>query len=220
MTVVKRLLEVANAPSPPARRSRPGRPLMPPRAGLSEAAVLDAAATIADEAGLDAVTLAAVAQRVGVRPPSLYNHVDGLEGLRRGLAALGSEEMAARLTRAAVGKSGDDACMAIAYAYRAYAKERPGLYQSTLRAPGEADTRRIAAAQTTLDVIGAALEPFGLRDDDLVHAIRGLRSVIHGFVSQELAGSFGMPQSIEASFEFSVRAYLRGLEGASQRRRT
>jgi AcrR family transcriptional regulator len=181
--------------------------------------IVDAAAELADEQGLDAVTLAAVAARLGVRAPSLYNHVDGLTGLRRGLATLGSEEMAQRLTRAAVGKSGERAALAIADAYRRYAEERPGLYGATLRAPGDDEPRRVAAAALTLEVIGASLEPYGLAADDLVHAIRGLRSVIHGFVSLERSGAFGMPQDIDRSFERAVRTYLRGLEAGGKRRR-
>ncbi len=192
---------------------------MSPRAGLTEDVIVAAAGELADEAGLDGVTLAAVAQRLGVRPPSLYNHVGGLPGLRAGLAALGSEEMANRLTRAAVGKSGERASLAIAGAYRRFARERPGLYAATLRAPGEDETRRLRAAETTLEVIGAALEPYGLAADDLVHAIRGLRSVIHGFTTLEASGAFGMPQGIDASFEYAIRTYLAGLEAGMGRRR-
>jgi AcrR family transcriptional regulator len=184
---------------------------MPRRAGLTEPVILDAAAELADETGLDGVSLAAVARRLGVRAPSLYNHVDGLAGLRHGLAALGSEEMARRLTRAAVGKSGEDAALGIARAYRAYAEERPGLYGATLRAPEGDETRRIAASEETLEIIGLALESYALAGDDLIHAIRGLRSVIHGFVSLERSGSFGMTQDVDDSFEYVIRAYLHGL---------
>src|SRR6185437_527132 len=46
------------------------------RAGLSTAAVVAAAAEIADAEGLDRLTLARVAAAAGVRTPSLYNHVE------------------------------------------------------------------------------------------------------------------------------------------------
>ena len=74
---------------------------MSPRAGLSREAVVQAAAALADEEGLEEVTLAELASRLGVRTPSLYNHVAGLEGLRRELALLGTRELGRRLGRAA-----------------------------------------------------------------------------------------------------------------------
>jgi len=64
-----------------------------PRVGLNREAVVEAAASFADEEGLEGVTLAELAARLGVRTPSFYNHVAGLEGLRRELALLGIREL-------------------------------------------------------------------------------------------------------------------------------
>ena len=73
------------------------------RAGLSADAVVAAAAALADREGLEAVTLARLAADAGVRPPSLYAHVDGLGDLRRRLAIRGARELAAALREAATG---------------------------------------------------------------------------------------------------------------------
>ncbi len=117
-----------------------------PRAGLTPESVIDGAARIADAEGLDAVTLARLATELGVRPPSLYKHVDGLDSIRRGLALRGIEEANRRLQRATIGKSRDDALFALADAYWQFARDRPGLYAASLRAakPGEKD---VAAAE-------------------------------------------------------------------------
>ena len=80
-----------------------------PRAGLDVEAVVSAAAELADTDGLQAVTLAALAKRLAVRPPSLYAHVDGLEDLRRRIGARGARELAAALGTAAAGRAGRDA---------------------------------------------------------------------------------------------------------------
>ena len=77
-----------------------------PRAGLDADRVVDAAARIADAEGLDAVSLARVAAALGVRPPSLYNHVEGHGGLLRRLAVRGVRELTAALRDAAVGSLG------------------------------------------------------------------------------------------------------------------
>src|SRR5688572_24250955 len=112
-----------------------------PRAGLTPDLVIDIAATIADEGGMKAVTLAAIADRVGVKPPSLYKHVEGLDAIERGVALRGLREANARILRATIGLSGEDALVALARAYWRFSHDHPGLYEATLRAakPGETD---------------------------------------------------------------------------------
>jgi AcrR family transcriptional regulator len=182
-----------------------------PRAGLDTERVVDAAAEIADAEGLDAVTLARVAGRLGVRAPSLYNHVDGRAGLLRALALRGMRELTAALRDAAVGRSGDDALGATARAYRAYAGAHPGLYAASVAAPALDDAEHRAAAQETVDVVYAVLRGWDLEGDDAVHAARAFRSAIHGFVALEAAGGFGMPVDLGASFERLVATLAGGL---------
>lgn len=184
---------------------------MASRAGLSRGAVVEAAASLLDAAGGREVSLSELAAHLGVRTPSLYNHVAGQEGLRRELALLGVRELGARLGGAAIGKAADDAVIALAHAYRAFAKERPGLYAATLRAPDPDDAALVAASDEVLGVLRAVLESYGLRDEAALHTIRGLRSLLHGFVSLELIGGFGLPLSLDESFDRLVRVFVSGL---------
>lgn len=185
---------------------------MSPRVGLSRVAVVHAAAALADEEGLEGVTLARLAERLNIRTPSLYNHVAGLDGLRRELALLGMRELTARLGRSAVGKSGDGAVVALGHAYRAYAGERPGLYDAaTLRPPDPRDRELIGASEELVAVVLAGLASYGFAQDDALHAVRGLRSVVHGFVSLEAVGGFGLPLDLDESFERLLRAFVAGL---------
>src|SRR6188508_163273 len=103
--------------------------------GLDRQQVIEEAAALADEDGCDAVTLAALATRLGVRSQSLYAHVDGLDGLRRDLAVLGQQQLADALGLAVMGRAGEEALRALCDAYAQFAAERPGLYACTLRAP-------------------------------------------------------------------------------------
>jgi AcrR family transcriptional regulator len=182
-----------------------------PRAGLDRAAVVRAAATIADEVGLDALTLARVAERLDVRAPSLYNHVAGLDDLRRHLAAFGTAELGARLARAAVGKAGDEAVTALADAYRAFARARPGLYAALQRAPDPDDAAAVRAANEVVEIVVAVLAPYGLAGEDALHAVRGLRSLLHGFVALETSGGFGLPLDLDESFRRLVANFIAGL---------
>ena len=71
-----------------------------------------------------------LAEALGVQTPSLYNHVDGLPGLRRELALLSARSLGQCLADAAIGRSGPEALAALAQAYRSFIRENPGLYAS------------------------------------------------------------------------------------------
>jgi AcrR family transcriptional regulator len=166
---------------------------------------------IADADGLEAVTLAAVAGALGVRPPSLYNHVAGRDGLLRAIAVHGLHELAAALREASVGRAGEDALVAAARAYRDYARAHPGRYAATLRAPASGDEEHAAAAREVYDVVLAVMRGWELDDTAAVHAIRAVRSALHGFVALEAAGGFGLPVDLEASYDRLVEAIAHGL---------
>jgi AcrR family transcriptional regulator len=183
-----------------------------PRAGLDSEAVVRAAAELADQAGLEAVTLAGLASRLGVRSPSLYAHIDGLTDLRVRLGARAARELAAAVQRAAAGKAGRDALAAVAGTYRAYAQAHPGTYAAMQRAP-EQPGDAADAGRELVDVLLAVLSGYGLRGEDAIHAVRGIRAALHGFVSLEREGGFGIPLSLEESYERLVALLDRGLAG-------
>ncbi len=181
-----------------------------PRVGLTQERVVDEAAALADEVGYDGLTLARLAQRCGVRVPSLYKHVDGLGALRGLVAVRAVRELGDDLRSAAVGRARTDALSAVAAGYRAYARRYPGRYAATLRAPSSDDEALAVAGAAVLDVAFAVLAGYGIEGDDAVDATRVLRSALHGFVSLEGAGGFGMPHDVDRSFA----RLLAGLDAA------
>ena len=182
------------------------------RAGLDQAAVVEAAVKLIDEEGIEQLSLGRLAERLGIRTPSLYNHIAGLSGLKHDLALYCLHDLLNRILHATVGKSRAEAIFALANAYRAYAGEAPGRYALTLQAPDPADQEVQAVAQQIVDVIIAVLAPYRLSEEDAIHAIRGLRSLVHGFIALEVAGGFGMPVDQDASFHWLINLYIAGLE--------
>jgi AcrR family transcriptional regulator len=177
-----------------------------PRAGLSPDVVVDEAARLVDEVGRDRLTLAALAKRFGVAQPSLYKHVDGLDGLHGLLAVKVLREVGESLRRAGTGKAGPDALRAVATAYRDYALGHPGCYTYVLRAPAPGDDDLEAAATEILSVLNDVFAGYGITGDVAIDAARFVRSTLHGFVSLELGGGFGMPRSVDHSFQRLVAA--------------
>ena len=183
-----------------------------PRQGLDRGRVVDAAVAIADADGLEAVTLARVAADLGVRAPSLYNHVQGREALLREVSLRGISGLSAALSRATVGRSGDDALEAMAHAYRAYAAEHPGCYAATVAAPADGDAEHAAAAAEPVGIVVAVIRPWELGPEDELHAVRVIRSGLHGFIALEAGGGFALPLDLDASFAALVAVLVGGLD--------
>jgi AcrR family transcriptional regulator len=184
------------------------------QASLTRAAVVQAAASLVNAEGAAALTINHLARRLRVQPPSLYNHITSLDDLWRALTLLNVQALGERLTAAAVGCSGPDGVMALAQAYRAYVKEFPGLYQASLRvsgAQGQPDPQLAAAEEAVTRVALALVASLGLTGDDAIHAVRALRSAVHGFATLEAAGGFGIPLDLDESFRRLIAAVILGM---------
>ena len=191
----------------------------PPRAGLSRDAVIDVAAEVADRDGLEQVSLKTIAAAANVRPPSLYNHVDGLEDVRVGLRLRAFELLLAEQSQAIDGLPASERLAALADAHRAFAQRHPGLYAAThpttYRPDEDAEVQRVSLL--ILDTLLEAVSAFGLGDEQAVHTVRAFRSLVVGFNSLESAGHFGIPVGVDESFAYLVALLTAGLTPAGTR---
>ena len=182
------------------------------RRSLDSETVVSAAARIADEAGLDKLTLTRVADALGVRQPALYRHVGGYDDLIRSLSLLGREILAKRLSDSAVGLAGDDAVAAVGHAWRAMVRDHPGIYAATDRYPCAGDPELESAVEQVLAVVGQALRAYDLSEEDRVHAARTLRSAFHGFSHLESGDGHPLPHDPEDTFTHLVELLCAGIE--------
>jgi AcrR family transcriptional regulator len=182
-----------------------------PRAGVTRERIATVAGDLADELGLEAVTLSAVAARLGVSGPAMYKHVAGLDAVRRdvGVAALG--ELTDAIAAAAAGRSGADALRALADAYRAYGREHPGRLAASVRAPAAGDAEHAEASDRAIGVLQAVLRGYAIEEGAMVDAVRALRAALHGFAVLDAAGGFGLPRDVEATYERYVALLDTGL---------
>ncbi len=185
------------------------------RAGLDRERVVRAAAELVNHEGAESLTINRLARELSVRPSSLYNHIHGLEDLWHELALLNLRNLGERLTSAAVGRSGAAGVLAVAKAYRAYVKEYPGLYQSSLRASGNhtpPDPKLQSAEEHIVRVVLALVESFGLSGVRAIDAVRALRSAVHGFATLEVTGGFGLPLDLDESFQQLIEMIIHGMQ--------
>lgn len=183
-----------------------------PRAGLNTRTVVETAAEMLDRQPGEELSIAAVAESLGVRPPSLYKHVDGAAGLRRGVMLRAKADLAAVLGGAAIGKARAEAIAEVSVAYRGWAKTHPGQYRLSMRAPVPGDDEDEDVSATLVDVLYTILSGYRLDGDDLIDATRFLRSALHGFVDLETTGAFRLPRDLDRSFAQLVESMTAALD--------
>ena len=186
-----------------------------PRAGLTATDVVQAAADIADERGYQQLTIGLVAARLGIRAPSVYKHVSGLAGLQHQLATRAMDELGDAVATAVAGRAGRDALAGLARACRDYVVAHPGRYAATVGAgfagPGDP---LLAASTRVIELIAAVLRGYDIPEPDLVHAIRTVRCVLHGWCMLQLTNAFQWSGDVERSFEQLISFMDYGLRGA------
>ncbi|MFI8946523.1 TetR/AcrR family transcriptional regulator [Streptomyces sp. NPDC053750] len=174
--------------------------------------MVSAGAALADEVGLAHLTMGLLAERLGVRTPSLYKHVGGLDDLTQRIAALALGEAADTVGGAVQGYAGRDALAAAARAFRAFVLAHPGRYAATIgREPSGPDDPLATAGRRLLDAFMAVLRGYEIDEPDVDHALRMLRSLCHGFATLQAANAFQWSADIDESFEWLIAFADRGL---------
>ena len=190
-----------------------------PRAGLSPASVTEAGAQLADEVGFDQLSMGLLAERLGVRTPALYKHVTSQADLAHRIAVLAATELADAIRDATQGRAGRDALIASAQAMRTFVQEHPGRYAAGNAArPAGPDDPLLAAAERVLASWAAMLRGYRLDPGQEIHAMRMLRSMLHGFATLEAAGAFQIDASVDDSFTWMIDFIDQGLQAVAGRK--
>jgi AcrR family transcriptional regulator len=193
------------------------RPFVPSER-VDLARIIRSASSLANRHGIEGLSMNELAQALKIRTPSLYSHVEGIDDVKRLLALHGLADLDRAATRATIGLSGPDAVRALLRAYRAFAEENPGVYAATVPTPPRSDREWSGAVDRLMATFITAMQGYGLRGPDIVHALRGLRSLVHGFVSLESEGALKHPVSRDESFAWLTESFLAALEKMSASR--
>lgn len=181
------------------------------RGELNKKKILEAAAKMADENGFASITLVDLASRLGVKPPSLYKHISGLEELNEGLMLYGWELVDHALVRCAVGKAKDDAIIAICNTYRSFVLQHKGLFEAMQWYNMYLSDVHLQATNGIVSTLFQVLDAYGLSENQKVHIVRMLRGMMQGFLSIESHGGYGNAMPVDESFDFAVKTLLGGI---------
>jgi len=172
-------------PSPTGARPRTGAR----SAKLSRDIIVKAALNFLDREGWDALTINALANHLGTKGPSLYNHVTSLDDLRRTVRMRVIGDIIGMLNTVGEGRVREDAVLVMAGAYRSYAHHHPGRYSAFTRMPfGGDDPEYSAATKEAAGPVINVLESYGLQGEEAYYAALEFWSALHGFVLLEMTG--------------------------------
>jgi AcrR family transcriptional regulator len=176
---------------------------MPTPDRTSLEAIVQAGRDILESAGIAGLTMQAVADRVGVRAPSLYKRVRNRDDLVRLITEATVRDLGERLATIGAGTDPRRDLAELARAFRAFAHARPAGYQlifaprPDLGGPStEALTRAIEPVmQVAVNLAG---------EHHALEAARTLTAWANGFISMELAGAFKLGGDIDQAYEFGI----------------
>lgn len=177
-------------------------------AKLSLDKIVDEAITMADEFGLEQITINKLAKRLNVKPPSLYNYIASLAELRRHISLRGIIVLTNYVQKAAIAKTKAEAIIAISLAYREFALQNPSLFWASLATVEDKDQELYAAGHELLEILLAVLRSFGFKEAQLIHQLRVYRAMITGFIVLEQNQAFGMPEPLDESFAALLKVFI------------
>ena len=182
------------------------------RMGLDKNAVISRAAQLANDIGLDNITLKALANDLNIQPPSLYYHIGGLEDLKKELMIYGWLQMEDQILEAVAGISGYDAIEVICREFVKYATENPGVFNAMLWYNKFENDKTNNATKKLFSVVFKVFSSLNISQEDSDHLMRTFRSFLEGFALLVNHNAFGNPISINDSLDLSLKVLMAGMK--------
>jgi AcrR family transcriptional regulator len=184
---------------------------------LDKETLVRVAADIADRDGWPNLTLSQVAKEVNRHVTSLYAHVNSLDALRREVAVLALEELADEVWKAALGRSREEALVAIAAVERDYSRDHPGRTTAMFTFSRSDDEELQARGIRLAEPIRATFRSFGLDDEQVVLAHSVFSSALRGLVLAEITDTFafGDADDLDEAHHQLIRLFVVALSSES-----
>lgn len=187
------------------------------RAGLDKDIIIERTAKLANELGIENITLKLIADEFGIQSPSLYNHIKSLDDLKKRLMLYGWKELERKLLMAVVGVSGYDALRVMCYAFYEYATTNPGVFNAMLWYNKFQDEETQDATKQLFAVLFKIMGTLNIPDETINHLIRTFRGFLEGYALLVNNGAFGNPISIRESFDLSVEVLITGIKNVNEK---
>lgn len=187
--------------------------------GLSKEVLIDAAVNVIERYGRNNFSMKLVADELGVKTASLYNHVKNMDELLAGVCNYALSLQRDAEMQAIKDLKREQAVYALAEAYRRFAKEHRELYWLIMNVAASDNHVLDEAAMRITEPIVKMLADYDIEEDEKIHFRRFFRSIVHGYVSEMDTGFFShYPADTDESFHFAIECFSDSLDRAEKRR--
>lgn len=142
---------------------------------------------------------------------AFFGKVDTIPQMKQALAIAGYQGLRRQIEKAVEGKSDLDAVRAMALAMRSFALGSPGLALASFRDPDVDNPEYQKAAGQLAQTVMRIFSEAGLGNDAIKHAIRILKSLVRGFIINEMSAPVARPLEYQKSYVLAVEIFVRGL---------
>ncbi len=142
---------------------------------------------------------------------AFFGKVDTIPQMKQALAIAGYHGLQRQIEKAVKGKTRLEAVRAMAHAMRSFALGSPGLAIASFRDPDVNNTECQEAAGQLAQIVLRVFGDAGINGAAAKHAIRILKSLVRGFVINEMSAPVARPIEYQKSYVFAVEMFVRGL---------
>lgn len=181
---------------------------------LTPQKVMEAYIDLASTLGLEQVTFPRLAEKLDIKPPSLYNHFKNLTDLKIYTAIYLNRTLATALKSALLGQTGQTALLTYANVYRDFAIQYSGVYALLNTMPVFNNPELSEANHQNTAILNRLLQTLTpLSTTALLVASRGMRSLLHGYINLNQLGYFRKNDlSADESFNDVILTFLRAIQ--------
>ncbi|MDB0439793.1 TetR/AcrR family transcriptional regulator [Clostridioides difficile] len=153
---------------------------------VSRDIVIQVASDIADKEGLNKLSLKAVAEKLSIRTPSLYNHIESLDDLLQEVAHNGMRKMNKQMEKVAIGNSGDAAIKSVSITYFNFIIAHPGVYETIQWATWHGNNETSEIFEEYKSLLEKLILSCNLKTENIGEMLNLLMGVIHGYSTLQL----------------------------------
>lgn len=183
-----------------------------PRTGLSKEEIIEKAAMLANEKGLSYLTVTSLAEHLGIKKPSLYNHMKTIDDIHKGIMIYGWKRVSEGIVQEITSDDAKENLRLYGKKFYKFAMENPGVFEAMLWYNKYSGDALMDATEGLYKFFFAQTDSLGIDRTTANHLMRTYRSFLEGFIMLQIHNSFGNPISIKKSFDVSMNVLISGME--------
>lgn len=183
-----------------------------PRTGLSKDEIIEKAVELANEKGLSYLSVTSLSEYLGIKKPSLYNHMNTIDDIRRSIMIYGWKMVSEKITSDISFEDPKESLMEYSRRFYKFTMDNPGVFEAMLWYNKYSDEVLLEVTEGLYSFFFTQTDNLGIDRDVANHLLRTYRAFLEGFIMLQIHNSFGNPISVEESFTISMNVLISGIE--------